>query len=258
MRIQAKDPLGVAQIHQRRPFAGKGILEKKFPAEVARNPLKRLISDGRGRDRDCSLPPAQIPACGFPAPGSCRKSGVTAWTRVLPRRANPPAGDEQDVPDPVLRPGHRQSSAIPPTEPPSLHTLRRRSSRPCSGASSVLRGSSDPSSVPRQRRLLAFPPRPGVAAATAGQARSPRFRRRLFARDGVFDRGRATAPRMTAPHMLPSRFSSASAPRFSCFRSSIAHPTRLLCTLHTRRRRRLRNTHYRAPATAYPDRTFTG
>jgi len=28
----------------------------------------------RGRDRSCLLPPAQIPACGFPAPGSCRRS----------------------------------------------------------------------------------------------------------------------------------------------------------------------------------------
>jgi hypothetical protein len=32
---------------------------------------------GRGRDGDCSPPPAQIPACGFPAPGSCRRSDVT-------------------------------------------------------------------------------------------------------------------------------------------------------------------------------------
>src|ERR1700730_1210067 len=42
------------------------------------------------------------------------------------------------------------------------------------------------------------------------------------------------------------------------FRGSIAHPTRSLCTLRSRRRRRPRNTRYRAPATAYPDRTFTG
>jgi len=41
-------------------------------------------------------------------------------------------------------------------------------------------------------------------------------------------------------------------------RGSIAHPTRLLCTLRSRRRRRPRNTHYRAPATTYPDRTSTG
>src|SRR6266567_7067744 len=42
------------------------------------------------------------------------------------------------------------------------------------------------------------------------------------------------------------------------FRGSISHPTGSLCTLRTRRRRRLRNTHYRAPATAYPDRSSTG
>ncbi len=42
------------------------------------------------------------------------------------------------------------------------------------------------------------------------------------------------------------------------FRGSIAHPTRSLCTLRSRRRRRPRNTRYRAPATAYPSRSSTG
>src|SRR5258708_5315622 len=46
--------------------------------------------------------------------------------------------------------------------------------------------------------------------------------------------------------------------RFYGFRGSIAHPTQSLCTLRTRRRRRPRNTRYRAPATAYPDRSLTG
>jgi hypothetical protein len=46
--------------------------------------------------------------------------------------------------------------------------------------------------------------------------------------------------------------------RYSGFRGSIAHPTQSLCTLRTRRRRRPRNTCYRAPATAYPDRSLTG
>ncbi len=41
-------------------------------------------------------------------------------------------------------------------------------------------------------------------------------------------------------------------------RGSIAHLTRSLCMLRARRRRRLRNTHYRASATTYPDRTSTG
>src|SRR5208337_5160142 len=101
--------------------------------------------------------------------------------------------------------------SFPPTEPPSLHALRRRSSQPCSGASSGLRGSSDPSPVPRQLRLLAFLPRPGIVAATAGQARSPRLRRDPFARDVVFDHRRATAPRVTGPLMSPSTFPTVSA-----------------------------------------------
>ena len=47
--------------------------------------------------------------------------------------------------------------------------------------------------------------------ATAGQTRSPRFRRDPFVRDGVFDHGRATAPRKTGPHMLPSTIPTGSA-----------------------------------------------
>ena len=46
--------------------------------------------------------------------------------------------------------------------------------------------------------------------------------------------------------------------RFYGFRGSIAHPTQSLCTLRARRCRRPRNTRYRAPATAYPDRSLTG
>src|SRR3981081_2760189 len=52
------------------------------------------------------------------------------------------------------------------------------------------------------------------------------------------------------------------------FRGSITHTTQTLCTLspppqslgplRPRRRRRPRNTRYRAPATAYPDRSLTG
>src|SRR5579864_3503927 len=39
----------------------------------------------------------------------------------------------------------------------------------------------------------------------------PRFRRDPFVRDGVFDLGRATAPRITAPHISPSTTLKASA-----------------------------------------------
>ena len=71
---------------------------------------------------------------------------------------------------------------------------------------------SDSSSVPRQLRLLDFLSRPGIAQATAGQTRSPRFQRDPSIRDVALDPGRATVPRITAPHMLPSAVAKASAP----------------------------------------------
>ena len=82
---------------------------------------------------------------------------------------------------------------------------------------------SDSSSVPRQLRLLDFPPRPGIAQATAGQTRSPRFRRVLSVRDAALDPGRATEPRIAVPHMLPSTSLTASAP--AIFRISWLNPT---------------------------------
>ncbi len=46
---------------------------------------------------------------------------------------------------------------------------------------------SDSSSVPRQLRLLDFLSRPGIAQATAGQTRSPRFQRDPSIRDVTLD-----------------------------------------------------------------------
>jgi hypothetical protein len=46
--------------------------------------------------------------------------------------------------------------------------------------------------------------------------------------------------------------------RHRFFRGSIPHPTRLLCTLRRSCRLPRRNTRYRAGATPYPGRTFTG
>ena len=53
-------------------------------------------------------------------------------------------------------------------------------SRPCSGASSVLRGSSDPSPVPRQLRLLAFLPRPGAGFVQLRAGQDPQVPTRSF------------------------------------------------------------------------------
>ena len=99
---------------------------------------------------------------------------------------------------------------------------------------------------------------PGSLRATAGQTRSPRFRRVPFVRDGIFDHGRATAFAYRDRTCCLRRFLPARPLRFFCFRGSITHPTRSLCTLRDRRRRRPRNTRYRALATAYPRRSSTG
>src|SRR5271169_4629083 len=77
-------------------------------------------------------------------------------------------------------------------------------------------------------------PRLPVAArdrqATAGQTRSPRFRRDPFVRDVASDPGRATVPRIAAPHMLPSAVATASAPAIS--RISWLNPTPQTITVY--------------------------
>src|SRR5271155_4441867 len=101
---------------------------------------------------------------------------------------------------PSLRPG-----SFPPRSPPPLITdLFERFTGTM--------GPSDSSPVPRQLRLLDSLSRSRTASAIVDQARSPRFRRCLFARDGVFDPDGATASRIATPHMLPSTLLNGSAP----------------------------------------------
>ena len=67
-------------------------------------------------------------------------------------------------------------------------------------------------SVHHRLRLLAFPMRTSMADAIRPDMRSPRFRRVPFMRDVAQDPGRTTAPRLAAPHVLPSTDENASAP----------------------------------------------
>lgn len=80
----------------------------------------------------------------------------------------------------------------------------------------------------------------------AGQMRSPRFRRVPFRRDLISDPGRAAAPRVTVPPVLPSTVLNGSASALSSISWLYTHPIGSLCTLHERRHRRPRNTRYRA------------
>ena len=124
-----------------------------------------------------SRPPAQIPACGFPAPGSCRRSDATGIRGLGgPSSSGPWALAVGDMPVPALCPGHALTLALPSTGrlPSTLSVI--------SPSADVVRGfigtmqPSDSSDLPVRLRLLAFPNRPGTALAAAGGRRSPRFR----------------------------------------------------------------------------------
>ena len=189
------------------------------PAHVAFRVIKHVglrvedFSRLSGRGAGYPAPPPQIPACGFPAPGSCRRSNATD-VRGL---GGPSSSDPWLAASVTCRfrrcvRGMRCRSPLPSTgRLPSTLSAAAPSAGFVRGFIGTMQPS-DSSDLPDRLRLLDFPSRPGTAMATAGGRRSPRFRRDPFVRDLVSDPGRATVPRITAPHMLPSAVSTASAP----------------------------------------------
>ena len=131
----------------------------------------------RGRSRSYLPPPAQIPACGFPAPGSCRRSNATGIRGLGgPSSSDPWAQAVGDMLVPALCPGHALALALPSTgRLPSTLSATSLSAGVVRGFIGTLRPS-DSSVLPIRLRLLAFPNRPGTAVAAAGGRRSPRFR----------------------------------------------------------------------------------
>jgi hypothetical protein len=79
-------------------------------------PSKSAPDVCRGRERHYWRPPAQIPACGFPAPGSCRRSDATG-VRGLggPSSSNPWAQVVGDMRVPALCPEHALALTLPST-----------------------------------------------------------------------------------------------------------------------------------------------
>src|SRR5215217_5326154 len=98
-----------------------------------------MLSLISGRGAGYPAPPPQIPACGFPAPGSCRRSNVID-VRGLggPFRFDPRIGASCDTPNPALCPGRASASTASSDWVPSLRPLRHRSARLCSRVSPVL------------------------------------------------------------------------------------------------------------------------
>ena len=85
-----------------------------------------------------------------------------------------------------------------------------------------------PASVRHRLRLLAFPMRALRAYCHRPDAGPPRFRHGPFLRDGVFDHGRASAPRIAGPHMLPSTLLTASASASFCLSRLNSPPHRIV------------------------------
>ena len=70
--------------------------------------------EGRGRDEDCSSPPAQIPASAANAPGSYRRSDAIGFRGIgYPYSSDPWAHRFSDMPYPALCPGHVLLLALP-------------------------------------------------------------------------------------------------------------------------------------------------
>jgi len=106
---------------------------------TASAPGTLALSRLSGRGAGYPAPPPQIPACGLPAPGSCRRSNVTDVRGLEgPFRFDPWIGASCDTPKPALCPGRASASTSSSDWAPSLRPLRHRSSQLCSRVSPVL------------------------------------------------------------------------------------------------------------------------
>ena len=95
--------------------AGK-IIDVAQPSRQRSKVISMARVVARGRDEDCSPPPAQIPACGFPAPGSCLGSNVIGLRGIgYPCSSDPWARCFSDMPVPALCPGHALQLTLPLT-----------------------------------------------------------------------------------------------------------------------------------------------
>jgi hypothetical protein len=107
-------------------------------------------------------PPAQIPACGFPAPGSCLGSNVIGLRGIgYPYSSDPWARCFSDMPVPALSPEHASQLTLPSTGHLSSTVSAADVTRHCSEASQVLcsRPTSHPRACPSFGRCLHEPVR---------------------------------------------------------------------------------------------------
>ena len=120
---------------------------------IAERLKRRSKDDLSGRGAGYPAPPPQIPACGFPAPGSCRRSNATGIRGLGgPSSSGPWAQAVGDMPIPALGPEHALALALPSTgRLPSTLSATSLSTGVVRGFIGTMRPS-DSSCLPRQRR----------------------------------------------------------------------------------------------------------
>jgi hypothetical protein len=132
--------------------------------------------NGHGRDEDCSPPPVQIRACGFPAPGSCLRSNAIGLRGIgYPYSSDPWARCFSDMLIPALCPGHEPRRALPSTGRLPSTVSAADVTRHCSRLHRYYAAVRLLTRVHAHRSAVAFMGRSGWHRT---RMRSPRFRRK--------------------------------------------------------------------------------
>ena len=179
---------------------------------------------GRGRNEDCSSPPAQIPACAANAPGSCLGSNVIGLRGIgYPCSSDPWARRFSDMPVPALCPGHASQLTLPSTGRLPSTVSAADVTRHCSRLHGTMQPSNSSSACMPIVRLL-----PSWAGPTCRrtQMRSPRFQRKDVSTcmGSSTARGSSSASHFRGRMLLSGQLHGVSTSKFDPFRSSIPSP----------------------------------
>ena len=180
----------------------------------------------RGRDEDCSSPPAQIRTCGFPASGSCLRSDVIGLRGIgYPCSSDPWARCFSNMPVPALSPEHASQLTLPSTGRLPSTVSAADVTRHCSRLHRYYAAIRLLIRVHAHRSAVAFMGRSGVLTGHAGglpgsvQRTSPRAH-------GVSDCARLLSPQASCAGriLLSGQQNGVSTSKFDPFRSSIPSP----------------------------------
>jgi hypothetical protein len=191
-----------------------------------------VITNGRGRDEDCSSPPAQIRTCGFPASGSCLGSNVIGLRGMgYPCSSDPWARCVGTMLRPALCPEHALQLTLPSTGRLPSTASAADVTRYCSRLHRYYAAVRLLTCVHAHRAAVAFMGRSCVPVRT--QMRSPRFQRKDVpaCMGSSTARGSSSASHCTGRMLLSGQQNGVSTSEFDPFRSSIPSPWSPLRTL---------------------------